>query len=580
MCYRYIALFGNLAGGPENPGQPFADPLHKLGMECRGHIGRIALFAPKDTPILHLPSGGILLGDLYDRDGRPTKDLSDLQQLPTQSAVRQHVLDRYWGEYLLFQPGDQRADSTTLMRDPSGGIACAYSLHEGSGFITSDVSIASQLEIHRDRVDWEFVSHCLVYPYMKICRTGVAGISELLPGCMLSVTGKKTSTILAWSPWTFVAPEERQIDPVAAAREIQEVTTSVVGAMAETDRALLLGLSGGLDSSIVGICLLNARARVSCCTVTTPLPGTDERRYAIQIAEKLGIELLQQSLNFADTAIEFELPKHSLRPAVWMLGHAVARAMGNAAKLQEVNSLIYGGGGDTIFCYLRSATPAADAFRVRGLAAGYEAIVNLSKLHGCTVAKAARLTLRKLYQNPKAPYKPNYSLLARTDEIPPLELHPWFSAPPNALHGDRERIFDLAGNQLFVDSALRADGRRVRFPLLSQPVMETCLRVPSWMWISGGQNRTMARSAFSRQLPHEVLNRRSKGNFMNYTFAVYRKNKEKINHFLQEGHLCSRGLLDPHKLNLFMGSPLPARDQSFMRIFDLCMIENWVRNHT
>jgi len=580
MCYRYIALSGNFTGDHDESEWSLAGPLQRLGMERQGHVGCVALFASKETPTLHLPGGGILLGDLYGRDGRQATDLAGLQHLSTHSVLRQHLLDHYWGEYLLFQPTEEGAGGLTLMRDPSGGMACAYSFHpDGSGFITSDLSIASCIGLYRDRIDWDFVSHCLIYPHMKVARTGLTGINELLPGCLLSIDGKKASTLMAWSPWTFVTPKERQCDPIAAARMIREVITSVVHAMAETDRSLLLELSGGLDSSIVGVCLSDAHARIACCTAITPLPGADERRYASQVAGQLGINLLQQPLDFADADIGFDLPQHSLRPAVWALGRAVGRAMNNAAELQGVNSLFTGGGGDTIFCYLRSAAPAADAFRARGLAEGYKAIVDLSRLHGCTVAKATRLTLRKLYLNPKAPCKPDYSLLPGIEGIFPLELHPWFSAPPDALHGDRERIFDLAGNQLFGDSAPRAGGRRVRFPLLSQPVMEACLRVSSWMWISGGQNRAMARSAFSRQLPYEVLNRRSKGNFMNYTFAVYRKKKEAISHFLLDGHLCSNGLLDPYKLNLFLESALPARDQSFMRIFDLCMIENWVRNH-
>ncbi|MEY2168368.1 MULTISPECIES: asparagine synthase-related protein [unclassified Rhodanobacter] len=579
MCYLYIALSGNSVGRPEASEWSLAGPLRDLGMECRGRVGGVVLFAPKETPTLHLPGGGILLGDLYDEGGRPVNDLVDLQHLSTQSTLRQHLLDHHWGEYLLFQPTEEEVNSTTLMRDPSGGIACVYSLQHGNGFITSDLAIASSLGLHRDRIDWDFVRHSLIYPHMKISRTGLAEISELLPGCVLSMGGKKTSTSMAWSPWRFVSPTGRQSDPITAARMIREVTTSVIHAMAKTDRTVLLELSGGLDSSIVGVCLSNANARVACCTVITPLPGADERSYASQIAERLGIELLQQPLDYADADIDFELPKHSPRPAVWALGRAVARAMDNAAESQGVNSLFSGGGGDTVFCYLRSAAPAADAFRARGLAAGYKAIVNLSRLHGCTVTKAARLALRKLSLNPRAPYKPDYLLLPRTDEISPLELHPWFSAPSNALHGDRERIFDLAGNQMFADATLRAGHRRVRMPLLSQPVMEACLRVPSWMWISGGQNRTVARAAFAARLPQDVLERRSKGTFMNYTFAVYRKNKEAIGRFLLDGHLRSRGLLDPHKLNLFLESPLPARDHSFMRIFDLCMIENWVRNH-
>lgn len=303
MCYRYIALCGTLAGNPESSGGSLAESLQKLAMKPRGRVGRVALFAPRETPILHLPDGGMLLGDLYDGDGQPVTSLARLPHRPTSSALRQHLLDRYWGEYLLFQPADQGPEGATLMRDPSGGVACAYSLQDGNGFITSDLAIASGLGLHRDRIDWDFVRHCLLYPHMKISRTGLADISELLPGCILSVDGRKTSTSLAWSPWRFVAPAERQSDPIAAARMIREVTTSVVRAMAETDRALLLELSGGLDSSIVGACLAGARARVACCTVITPLPGADERRYASQIAEQLGIDLLQQPLDFTD-AIE------------------------------------------------------------------------------------------------------------------------------------------------------------------------------------------------------------------------------------------------------------------------------------
>lgn len=572
MCYRYLAL-------TDDSGIQVTGPLRALGMKPRCRVKQLVLFASEETPVLPLPRGGFVLGDLYHRDGSPTMDLSVLQHLPTQRKLRQYLLDHYWGEYLLFQPADEGSDGITLMRDPSGGIACAYSLRQE--FITSDLSIPSRLGLHHDRIDWEFVSHCLVYPYTKISRTGIAGISELLPGCMLSINGRATATTVAWSPWTFVATAERQVDSAVSAQAIREVTTSVVRAMAGTDHTLLLQLSGGLDSSIVGICLANAAARVACCTLTTPLPGADERRYAEQITEQIGVDLLQQSLDFENGGIDFLLPRHSLRPAVWALGHAVACAMERTAP-KEVNSLFSGAGGDTVFCYLRSAAPAADAFRERGLAASWQAIINLSKLHGCTVAKAARLALRKLYLPPKPPCKPDYTLLTRTAPILPLESHPWFNAPINALPGDRERIFDLAASQLFPDSTLQTDPdhRRIRMPLLSQPVMEACLRVPSWMWILGGQNRAIARAAFAGQLPSDVLNRRSKGTFMNYTYAVYRRNKETIRRFLLDGRLQSHGLLDSHKLNVFLDSQRPARDRSFMRIFTLCMIENWVRNHS
>jgi len=577
MGYRYIALIKDVAGAADNGDCQLADKLRDLSLERRGRVRRVTLFAPKETPTLSLPGGTVLLGDLYDRDSRPVVDVACFQHLSTHQALRQHLLDHYWGEYLLIQPIDEDSNGVTFMRDPSGGVACAHS--PKGKFVTSDPSIASHLGLHREQIDWEFVSHCLIYPYMKISRTGLADISELLPGCVLTVADSTTRINLAWSPWSFVAPAEQHRDPAAAAQVIRNVTTSVVRAMAETDGSLLLELSGGLDSSIVGVCLATAHARIAACNAISPLPGADERHYASQIADQLGIELLQGLLDFEESGIEFSLPRNSLRPAVSSLARMAARIMDNIAELQSANSVYSGGGGDTVFCYLKSAAPAADAFLSLGLAACWQAIIDLSKLHGCTVAKAARLTLRKLYMPPKPACKPVYTLLTRNHPAPPLELHPWSTAPAGALPGDRERIFDLAGNQMFADVMLRADHRRVRMPLLSQPVMEACLGVPSWMWISGGRNRAIARSAFSGQLPAEILNRRSKGTFMNYTFAMYRRNKETIRRFLLDGHLHAHGLLDPDKLNLFLDSPLKARDQSFMRVLDLCMIENWIRNH-
>jgi len=99
------------------------------------------------------------------------------------------------------------------------------------------------------------------------------------------------------------------------------------------------------------------------------------------------------------------------------------------------------------------------------------------------------------------------------------------------------------------------------------------------MWISGGQNRAVAHAAFSGRLPPDVLSRRSKGTFMNYPSAACSRNKEAIRRFLRDGHLQSRGLLDLHNLDLLLDSQRPARDRSFMRVFALCTIENWVRNH-
>src|SRR3546814_12928828 len=48
-------------------------------------------------------------------------------------------------------------------------------------------------------------------------------------------------------------------------------------------------------------------------------------------------------------------------------------------------------------------------------------------------------------------------------------------------------------------------------PLLSQPVIEACLGIPSWEACEGGVDRSAARRAFSGALPPSVVGRHGKG---------------------------------------------------------------------
>jgi asparagine synthase (glutamine-hydrolysing) len=242
-------------------------------------------------------------------------------------------------------------------------------------------------------------------------------------------------------------------------------------------------------------------------------------------------------------------------------------------------SFFSGNGGDTIFSYLKNASPAVDAFKERGLGAGIIAIKNLSTLYRCTIWKAGRLTLRKLIRGPRAPWPIDHSLLNPLKAISTLPQHPWFDLKREALPGDREKINSLIITQSYRNTLLsKNEGGFERIPLLSQPVMEACLKVPTWMWIWKGQNRFAARAAFADLLPERILNRQDKGAYGNHIAAIYRKNKLQMRDFLLTGHLHAQKFLDGDALAQTFEKDRPSDDRaSFARIFDFCMIENWLR---
>ena len=581
MSSAYLAILGRDAADVDATSAQVADALRPMGMRVRYASGTMRLFGSEDLSLMSLPGGGILIGSLFTQDGVALNDTEGFPEY-SQTQTRKHILENYWGSYLAIQPEAEGPGDFTITRAPSaaGDFPCVYSIRNGSGFLTSDISLAVQANLYEKRIDWDFIIHRLKYPGIKIRRTGLADVVELLPGCSLRLRGTEISVWQAWSPWDFVAPEHRHRhrDPRDAAAHVRSAVACAVRAWSTTDHSILLELSGGLDSSIVAACLRDSQARVTCCNLVTPVPGMDERRYASLMARELDVQLHAEHLGFDKARLEFALPQDSVAPGMGPLQYAIDQTMEAAAERYGATCFYSGGGGDSVFCYLRTAAPAADAFRAGGIGAAVTAIQDLAELHQCTLWKAASLTLSKLRRPPKSPYHEDATFISpQAGDIRP-EGHPWFAAPANALPGDRERIFDLAGNQLFQDQAARGSKRALRFPLLSQPVMEACLRVPSWMWISGGKNRAVARAAFADVLPAEVVNRQSKATYMSYLGMVYERNKHRILDFLLSGRLASQGLLSTRAVNEFVERDLPARDQTFLRMFDLCMVENWVRH--
>ncbi|MCD9026769.1 asparagine synthase C-terminal domain-containing protein [Luteimonas sp. BDR2-5] len=578
MTYRYIVVVDSPASVAFGPPVGLDDAtLAELKIRLRLAAGRTRIYACMDTPLIRM-KGGIVLGHLFNHNGDRIVGDKHFPTFSDHASCVQHLIGNYWGEYVLVWVGHGDAYEASITRDPSGGVRCVYSFEAGTGFVTSDPVLPEGFGLYRREVDWEGIALGLNYPHVSTQRTALMGITELLPGRSLHIRNSGTTTISEWSPWMHVNSDLRHGNLRDATEDVRQSVRTSVRAWANVDRKILVELSGGLDSSIVTACLQDTSARVTCSTLLTPVPGADEREYAAQAAADLGVALHHAPMEFNDARFEFLPPTHLVRPRINALQYAINQAIERVGVEQDTAAYYSGGGGDTVFGYLGNAAPAVDALRERGLCAGISAIRDLSELHGCTHWTATRLMLKKLIRAPKSPWRPDSSFLdQRKAGSVVLETHPWLADASAALPGDRERIASLAVTQVFRDTAPRSERRCLRLPLLSQPVVESTLRVPSWMSIIGGQNRSVARAAFADVLPPHVHARRSKGNFLQYCGSMFQRNRVSMREFLLSGELQARGLLDGSTLAAFLDSPA-YRDNTFMRVIDLCMIENWVRH--
>lgn len=538
------------------------------------------VFATASTPVTQLPNGIFILGHAFTHTGKPV----DIGVFPTgfksDKEARRRIIEECWGEYLVIQKSRDNYEPSKLMRDPSGGVECFFSLTgNGPGFITSDISIAVDLGIYEKEVDWGFIQSYLRRPNTKTGTTGLLGIRELLPGHLLSWGNGRSENQEIWSPWTFLSEDRRHRCQQEAKFELRETVRRVVGAWAEVDKTVLMELSGGLDSSILASCLAHTDAKVACCTVTTPVPGADERRYASQLTQHLGMDLSGHTLSFDNARYDPHPPAGAVMPCIGPLQHAVDGIMEAEAIAHGARSHFSGAGGDTVLGFCSNASPVLSSFRDRGLRGGLSTIDDVATLHRCTAWKVGRLALKKMRNRGNRLPNADTSFIQIKGEgaqIP--DLHPWLSSAHPTLPGDYERIRDLSGTQVFRDDAPRGKRRYLRMPFLSQPVMETCLRTPLWMQVSGGEDRSIARQAFSLDLPEGIRRRRSKGTFVSYSGCIYERNRTGILKYLSAGMLNDKSLLDMGALSRHLSSTSAPKDQQFLRILELCMIESWVRN--
>jgi asparagine synthase (glutamine-hydrolysing) len=114
--------------------------------------------------------------------------------------------------------------------------------------------------------------------------------------------------------------------------------------------------------------------------------------------------------------------------------------------------------------------------------------------------------------------------------------------------------------------------------LFSQPLIELCLRIPSYVWISGGRDRSLARDAFARDLPAVIVRRTQKGAIDRHNRKLMDRNEAFLREMLLDGLLVKEGLLDRSRLERLLSRASVALDFEYNEVLrhHLCT-EIWLR---
>lgn len=520
---------------------------------------------------------GIILGHLFTRtlpSQRVTVFTEDEAEAIARSAGTR-LLGLYWGGYIaVIRTSD---GEIRIIRDPSGTIPAYWYRERDQVVILPELPPGRQ---GRWRLDAEALRLYLWAPYRLGRRTCIAGLHELLPGEALCLKGHEPSVITLWSPWDHV-PERGRIAPVEAAH-LHATIIDALGSWGNCFPSVLLGISGGLDSTIVSAGLAGSTTTLHGVTMVSPGPDGDERAYASKVADAFPISWHSAAYELEDVDVTVPVVPHVPRPFLAHYVQAIVHIRARFADENRIDAFFSGNGGDNVFCLMRSATPLVDRFLARssltGMRRTLDDIATLTEADIWTILRSA--VARWLIRARREDRACDASFLnpARVAETKAASVsHPWLEAPENVLPG-------AIGHVRMICRAHGNDGFHSRWthppsiaPLLAQPIVEHCLSIPSWEWIAGGRDRAAVRAAFAGHLPEALLRRRSKGGPGGFVERIYRRNETLVLALLRDGILRDREIIDDIDVSLARTRGNAMNPFIPQRLLLLAAAESWAR---
>jgi asparagine synthase (glutamine-hydrolysing) len=267
----------------------------------------------------------------------------------------ENCLDRFVGMFA-FAVYDQQTDTLTLARDRFGKKPLYYAERNGHLLFASELktllSRCDNPKLNKQRlIEWSLYRNV----DFGSPETLIENVFSLLPGQVLEIKRGRID-----SPRCYYAPElqvdrDRYLDlsrqgPETISRAVESLIESSIKARLVSDVPLGTFCSGGIDSSLVTAVAAHHQKGMAAFHVSVAgYEAMDESRFAKQVAQALGIELLTYSLG--GEAFRQNLPRaiyHSDVP----LTHANSVAfllLSEFARRHGVKILLSGEAADELF---------------------------------------------------------------------------------------------------------------------------------------------------------------------------------------------------------------------------------------
>ena len=505
-------------------------------------------------------NGGVVLGKLFTNSYTSVSDHIDTG---TSKAILdtagRHLIKNYWGRYVAFLY-DQKSRTKSVVKGPMEGFRCYQAKYKGVDIYFSFLEDISNFEFLQFNINWRHIAINLVYFQVEKHDTAFHEMGNLQSGECRQHKGQTVTSTDFWNP-ALMYKQDVIEDTHEAIRLIRENVIACVSAWASCHDKIIHKLSGGLDSTIVLACLRESKeAKDITCLNLFPKSDKsgDERKYARLASNHYNVELIERELDATNVKLECLFDIAPLATPEWYL-NAMDRCPHEAALAQNIGatSLFGGEGGDALFFQSPTHFPVSDYLKIRGLT---------SKLFQIAMQTAQRLRLSVwsvLYKaikdqiinrsgdnliNWKPPEDDIINKTYRSSIDFADTLDPKIRSAHNLPYGKIIHMLITKFPHKYHHTQRPQDFLELCYPLLSQPLIEFFLKIPTYHLTYGGKDRGLTRLAFKNDLPNEILRRQSKGGIGVYLQEIFDANYSFIRDLMLNGILVQEGLINKQAL--------------------------------
>jgi asparagine synthase (glutamine-hydrolysing) len=534
---------------------------------------------------------GVVLGAVFSRSSaeeidvepRPLVCDQDTSARIVQSGG-EYLINASWGSYVAIVR-DARRDTTWILRSPRGSLPCFRLSYRGVQVFFSYLPDCVSLGLVQFSINWNAVArHVLKTLHTE--ETCLIDVLEVHYGDCVEVHQGRVTTHHYWDMHA-VALSDPIEDPARAAHAVRQATKACVNAWASRHSSILHALSGGLDSSIVAACLGRAgsRPRVKCLNAYSPGSRSDEREYARLAASSSGLELIESLRNPALRFSDALNASVSARPQPYL-----ARLEQMATELQHSSALgataIFGGNcGDEVFMKPYPGFCAVDYVHRHGVDRGLlDVLLHASELSGISVWVALAQALRQRilpHRWDVTAFAGHYHAMINPEVLIELDKATrvdasWCRRGSGLPIGKQAHLHFMIYPEIDY-RPLQEPGEPDHIsPLGSQPLVELCARIPTYILSRRGWDRAVAREAFATDLPVELIRRRSKGGVGEFAYDVIRRNLSFTRDLLLQGSLMQEGFLDRRKVEEALSGRTSGVLKGLSKVFLYLTIEMWL----